>query len=184
MLKEDILRTYNLIHGSKTKKIINCYRSKGVHAVVILRFGQWLDKKNIVYKIFLSPIYYFLFGRIKRRWGIDIKKETEIGEGLYIGHYGEIHVSKYAKIGKNVNISHQITIGVSGSGKNRGCPVIGDNVYIAPGVKLFGKIKIGNNVKIGANCVVYKDVPDNAIVVLDPGYKIISFKGNRSLIES
>jgi serine O-acetyltransferase len=48
----------------------------------------------------------------------------------------------------------------------------------APGAKIFGKIKIGNNVKIGANAVVYKDIPDNAIVVLDPGFKIISYKGN------
>ena len=102
-----------------------------------------------------------------------------VGEGFYIGHYGGIIISKYAKIGKNVNISHQITIGVSGHGENRGCPVIGDNVYIAPGVKAFGKIKIGDNVKIGANCVVHKDVPDNAIIVLDPGFKIISDKGNR-----
>lgn len=77
-----------------------------------------------------------------------------------------------------MNISQQVTIGVSGQGEKRGCPVIGDNVYLASGAKLFGKIKIGNNVKIGANAVIYKDIPDNAIVVLDPGFKIISYKGN------
>jgi len=45
---------------------------------------------------------------------------------------------------------------------------------------LFVKISIGNNVKIGANAVIYKDIPDNAVVVLDPGFKIISYKGNRN----
>ena len=179
MLKQDILRTYNLIHGSKLKKIINCYRTKGIHAIVILRFGQWLLERNIITRILLTPIYFLMFGRIRRRWGIDIPRETQVGEGLYIGHYGGIFISKYAKIGKNVNLSHQITIGVSGKGSNRGCPEIGDNVYIAPGVKAFGKIRIGNNVKIGANCVVHKDIPDNSIIVLDPGFKIISDKGNR-----
>ena len=43
--------------------------------------------------------------------------------------------------------------------------MIGDNVYIGVGAKVLGNIRIGNNVKIGANAVVIKDVPDNATVV-------------------
>jgi serine O-acetyltransferase len=75
-------------------------------------------------------------------------------------------------------MSQGITIGISGSGERRGVPTIGNDVYIAPGARLFGKIAIGNNVKIGANAVIHRDIPDNAVVVLDPGYKIISYKGN------
>jgi serine O-acetyltransferase len=104
----------------------------------------------------------------------------QIGGGFYIGHYGGITISGLARIGSNVNISQLVTIGVSGQGMKRGAPTIGDNVYIAPGAKVIGKISVGCNVKIGANAVVYQDIPDNAIVVLDPGYKIISFKGNRA----
>ena len=44
--------------------------------------------------------------------------------------------------------------------------MVGDNVYIGTGAKPIGNIKIGNNVKIGANCVVFMDVPDNCTVVL------------------
>jgi serine O-acetyltransferase len=58
-------------------------------------------------------------------------------------------------------------------------PVIGDDVFIAPGARLYGNIRIGNNVAIGANAVVYRDVPDDAVVVLDPGFRIVSYKGNR-----
>ncbi len=50
---------------------------------------------------------------------------------------------------------------------------------MAPGARLVGKITIGNNVKIGANAVIHKDLPDNAIAVSDPGFKIISYAGNR-----
>jgi serine O-acetyltransferase len=178
MLKNDILRTYNLAHGSKIKKSFACYRSPGVHAVITLRFGQWLLKQNIIVRILLSPIYLLQYHRIRSKWGIEIPRTTEIGEGLYIAHFGGITISPAAKIGNNVAISQQVTIGVSGQGEKKGCPVIGDNVYLAPGAKLFGKIKVGNNVKIGANAVIYKDIPDNAIVVLDPGFKIISYKGN------
>ena len=77
-----------------------------------------------------------------------------------------------AIIGSNANISQNITIGVSGQGDNRGVPVIGDNVYIAPGARIFGKIHIGNNVKIGANAVIHKSIPDNSIAVA-PSFTIL-----------
>jgi serine O-acetyltransferase len=181
MLKKDILRTSDLIPGSRLKKIIGCCRTPGVQAVIVLRFGQWVMKKNMILRVFLEPVYALLYDSIRIIWGIEIPREAEIGEGFYIGHFGGIIVSPDTIIGRNVNISHQVTIGVSGQGQNRGCPVIGDNVYIAPGAKIFGKIKIGDNAKIGANAVVHKDIPDNAIVVLAPGFKIISHQGNRSM---
>ena len=77
------------------------------------------------------------------------------------GLYGII-VSHNAHIGKNATIFHQVTIGEG----NGGAPTIGDNCFIGAGAKIIGNIHIGNNVKIGTNCVVYEDVPDNATVVL------------------
>ncbi|MBD5145977.1 MAG: transferase [Ruminococcus sp.] len=78
------------------------------------------------------------------------------------GLYGII-VSQHAVIGNNCTIFHQVTIGdVDGK-----APTLGDNVLVCPGAKLLGDIKIGNNVKIGANCVVVKDIPDNATVVCE-----------------
>ncbi len=179
-VKKDILRTYNLVNGNKFRKIIGCYRSPGVHAIVIFRFGAWLKRRNILLRIFLEPVYILLYHRIRSKWGIEIPRTAEIGEGFYIGHSGGITISGSAKFGNNVNISQQVTVGVSGKGEKRGVPIIGDNVYIASGAKIFGKIKIGNNVKIGANAVVYKDIPDDAIVVLEPGFKIISIKKKQS----
>jgi serine O-acetyltransferase len=109
-------------------------------------------------------------------WGIELPRETDIGAGFYITHFGGIIISPAAKIGKNFTISQGVTIGVSGQGEKRGVPVIGDNVYIATGAKVFGKISIGNNVKIGPNAVVHKSIPDNAIVVSYPGFKILSYQ--------
>lgn len=77
------------------------------------------------------------------------------------GLYGII-VSHNAHIGKNATIFHQVTIGEG----TDGAPIIGDNCYIGAGAKIIGKIHIGNNVKIGTNCVVFEDIPDNATVVL------------------
>lgn len=83
------------------------------------------------------------------------------GPGLKIPHGGSVIVNKKVLIGKNCEIHSGVTIGMH----KKGAPVIGDNVYIAPGAKIFGAINIGNNVSIGANSVVTKDVPDNVTVM-------------------
>jgi serine O-acetyltransferase len=115
--------------------------------------------------------------RIEYRFGISIPYNTEIGHGLYIGHYGGIVISPEAKIGKNCNLNHGVTVGSTYGGKHPGTPIIGDNVYLGPGSKVIGGIMIGNNVAIGANCVVTNSMPDNAVVVGVPG-RVISEKGS------
>ncbi len=113
---------------------------------------------------------------ISRRSCIQIPYSTEIGEGFYIGHFGTIVVNGASIIGKNVNISPGVNIGQANRGKNKGTPIIGNEVYIGPGAKIVGAVKIGNNVAIGANAVVTKDIPDNACVAGVPA-KIISMDG-------
>jgi serine O-acetyltransferase len=163
--------------------VLTCARAPGVHAVLVLRFGQWSRRRPKVLRILFDPLYMILDFFVQALWGIEIPRTAKVGPGLYIGHYGGITVSSVATLGRDCNLSQNITIGVSGAGPKRGAPTIGDNVYIAPGARLFGKISIGNNVKIGANAVIHKDLPDNAIAVLDPGFKIISYAGNRPASE-
>lgn len=107
----------------------------------------------------------------------------KIGEGFYIGHWGQIFISSQAVIGDNCNISQGVTIGVSNRGDNIGAPVIGDRVYIGPGVKIFGKVTIGNDVAIGANAVVTKDIPDNSVAVGIPA-RVISTEGSHGYIQN
>jgi len=180
-LRADILRTYEYLQGSRLRRTVNCLRSPGVQAVIVFRFGQWLDLRSSLSKLLLQPVYFVLNGLVKIMWGIELPRSATIGPGFYIGHFGGITIAPGVVIGRNCNISQHITIGLSGQGEKAGVPTIGDNVYLAPGARVFGKISIGNNVKIGANAVIYKDIPDNAIVVLEPGFKIVSYKGNRSL---
>jgi serine O-acetyltransferase len=78
-----------------------------------------------------------------------------------------IFISGGAQIGANCVIFQQVTIGsntLPGS-KGTGCPTIGRNCYISAGAKIVGRVRVGNNVRIGANAVVYKDVPDNTVVL-------------------
>lgn len=113
---------------------------------------------------------------------ISISPRTEIGSGLYIGHFAGIFINADCRIGKNCNISQGVTLGPTNRGERKGCPVIGDNVYIGPGAKVVGRVVIGNDVAIGANCVVTKDVPDHAVVVGVPG-RVISSRGSEAYVE-
>jgi serine O-acetyltransferase len=91
--------------------------------------------------------------------GFTIPPNT-CGPGLCLPHYGTIVISPSAKLGENCKLHVCVNIGL----KNGKAPAIGNNVYIGPGAKLFGGISIGDNVVIGANAVVNRDVPDNVSV--------------------
>lgn len=111
------------------------------------------------------------------KFGIDIRPETEIGPGLYIGHFGGIVVASTAHIGRNCNLSQCVTIGVAATTRKQGHPVIGDNVYIGSGAKIIGPVTIGNNCAIGANAVVTKDIPSHSTAVGIPA-KVINQNGS------
>ena len=132
----------------------------------------------------LRAYYKFYLRRVDAKNGADINIVAENGDNFQshpiLPHSIKgIVIAGGAKIGNNVTISHQVTIGRS---KNL-VPVIGDNVYIGPGAKIFGGIRIGNNVRIGANCIVFQDIPDNAtedikkprIIIKEQGYEYFAF---------
>ena len=80
-------------------------------------------------------------------------------------------ISSKASIGNGVTIYHQVTVGV-----NENLPIerqsicIGDNCYLSTGAKVIS-CHVGDNCKIGPNAVVWKDIPDNSLVVTQSNYK-------------
>jgi serine O-acetyltransferase len=163
-----------------SKLILRQFISPGFCYTFWMRLCKYLSQKNK----FWSPFYFLaliILQRYKYKFGIEISPKTEIGTGLYIGHFGSITVNSMAKIGKNCNLSQGVTIGMANRGRRMGVAEIGDNVYIGPGAKIVGAVKIGNYAAIGANCVVTNDVPDHGVVVGIPG-KVISLNGSQGYI--
>ena len=81
-----------------------------------------------------------------------------------------IFISNEAKIGRDVTLFQQVTIGSNNlpGSKGEGAPVIGDHVYIGAGAKIIGGVTIGDHCRIGANAVVYTDMPPHSVAVCAP----------------
>ena len=82
-----------------------------------------------------------------------------------MSHLNGIFIHPNAVLGENCTIFQQVTIGVNEFRDNMKAPRLGNRVYVGAGAKLIGDICIGNNVRIGANAVVTKDVPPGMTVV-------------------
>ena len=107
------------------------------------------------------------FHRIKFRkqsllLGFSIPINT-FGPGLAIVHYGTIIVNPNSKIGKNCRIHACTNIGASGGSTK--APQLGDNIYIGPGVKIFGDINLAKNIAISANSSVNKSFNEPNIML-------------------
>ena len=101
--------------------------------------------------------------------------QARIGKGTKLG-YGGIGVVIHSEsvIGRNCSVGQQVTIG-GGNSRYPGVPVISDNVHMHKGAIIYGGITVCDNAEIGANAVVNKPVPDNAVVAGGPA-KIIRIK--------
>lgn len=116
----------------------------------------------------------------------SVPASCQMGGGTKLAYGGiGIVIHSRAVIGCNCLIGQNVTIG--GKSGWYEVPVIGDNVHISAGARVLGPIRIGNNVIIGANAVVVKDVPDNCIVagipakIIKENISIEDFEGKNAL---
>ncbi len=91
--------------------------------------------------------------------------ECRLGAPILMPHPYGIVIERGAEIGNRVTIMQQVTIGSGGWGAGGGAPLIEDNVYIGPGAKVIGSLRVGRGARIGANAVVTRDVPSHCTVV-------------------
>lgn len=105
--------------------------------------------------------------------GTDLGQGAEFASVPHLPHgLNGIVISRFAKIGANCKIYHQVTVTTREVDGKFVSATIGDNCTLGTKCTILAGVKIGNNVKVGANAVVSKDVPDNCVVAGVPA-KII-----------
>ena len=165
MIKKDYKRREELYCCNAFMDALVCCLSAGFLAVLVYRFGQTVKWLPFYLTIPIRVIYFIAFYLVQTFTGISVQAYAKIGSGFVIAESGCVFVVAES-IGENFTVSQGVTVGnVRGS---RGLPIIGDNVYIEPGAKVLGNIRIGNNVVIRANSLLLKDAPDNSLVCGNP----------------
>ncbi len=131
----------------------------GVWALFWYRIANRLYKKG--FKVFARMI----MGINQIFTGIDIHPAATIGRRVFIDHGIGVVIGETAQIGDDVLIYQQVTLGGVSLHKGKRHPTIKSGTVIGAGAKILGNITLGKNVRIGANSVVVKDVPDDSTAV-------------------
>lgn len=162
IINKDIYRIFgnekmpcNPIRKPVELKLIKCYRKARYY---------YFHKNKLRFHL-----YAFKLDRVYRKTGCNLHWQVDIGEGFYVAHNARFIINCEAKLGKNINISPGVVIGGTNRGEKKGAPTIGDRVWFGCNCVVVGKIKIGSNVMIAPNAYVNFDVPDNSIVIGNPG---------------
>ncbi|MCJ0911893.1 serine O-acetyltransferase [Mammaliicoccus sciuri] len=161
-VKDDIQMVFDQDPAARSSfEVVITY--SGLHAIWSYLIANWFFKKKMYFIArSISQIARFFTG-------VEIHPGATIGKRLFIDHGMGIVIGETCRIGNNVTIYQGVTLGGTGKERGKRHPDIGDNVLIAAGAKVLGNIEVGNNVNIGANSVVLKDVPDYSTVVGIPG---------------
>jgi len=119
-----------------------------------------------------NPIVLFLCRIVLRLYrlfyGLEISYVCNIGKGLYIGHPYNITINPKVVIGEHCFIHKGILLGQENRGHRKGCPQIGNRVWIGINAAVVGNIKIGDDVLIAPNSYVNIDIPSHSVVYGNP----------------
>ncbi|QIL77329.1 serine O-acetyltransferase [Hymenobacter sp. HDW8] len=175
-IKSDLIR----YSGKVTIKefVFHFFITPGFKYMFFFRICQGIKRRKLY---IFYPFFRLILRHYSYKYGFDIPASTSIGYGFYIGHFGSLIIHSSAVIGNNCNISQCVTIGYSASPGKEGCPEIGDNVFIAPGAVIVGKIKVADDVAIGANSVVLNDCIEHKVYAGNPA-KIVSDAGSKDYV--
>lgn len=141
---------------------------------IYLRKLELTLNRNHFFDRFMQYLWKYMLTKYSRRTGWTIPPNT-FGPGLLVVHRGTVVVSPKTKVGENCRVHVCVNIG----DWDGAAPILGDNVYLGPGAKLFGGIQIASNIAIGANAVVNKSFLEKGISIAGVPAVKISNKGNK-----
>jgi serine O-acetyltransferase len=170
-IKQDLQAVFDRDPAATSKlEVILTYA--GFHALLAYRVAHWLKVNDV-------PILPRIISQLAR-WvtGVEIHPSAKIGTGFFIDHGMGVVIGETAEIGDYVTLFQGVTLGGTGKERGKRHPTLGNHVVVGAGAKILGGITIGDNVKIGANSVVLKNVPPNSTVIGVPG-RVIKSLGER-----
>ena len=175
----NLIDSYNRRDPAAKSRLETFFTSPGLHSIGFYKLSSFLWSIKLS---FLARIVSY-FGRLIT--GIEIHPAAKIGKFLFIDHGMGVVIGETSEIGDNVTIYHMATLGGISPSVNsneqrniKRHPTLKDNVVVGSGAQILGPVTIGKNAKIGANAVVTKDVPENAVMVGIPAKNVGETSGS------
>ena len=168
LFKEDIACVFERDPAARNRlEVMTTY--PGVHALFAHRIAHAFWNKN--WRYIARFISY-----LSRIWtSIDIHPGAKIGRRFFIDHGTGVVIGETAEIGNDVTLYHGVTLGGTSWSQGKRHPTLEQGVVVGAGAKVLGPITLGANVKVGANSVVIKNVPEHRTVVGIPA-KVVQNK--------
>ncbi|WP_312935751.1 serine O-acetyltransferase [Pseudomonas sp.] len=108
--------------------------------------------------------------------GAEIHFRSRIGERFIIDHGMGTVIGETSVIGDDCYILGGVTLGARGISHNPASPrhpQLGDRVQVGAFSSVLGSVSIGNDVFIGPNCIISKDVPARARVQVKTSLQMV-----------
>ena len=109
--------------------------------------------------------------------GVEIHPAARIGRRFFIDHGMGVIIGETAEVGDDCLLYQGVTLGGTGKETGKRHPTLGNRVVVGSGAKILGNIRIGDDVRVGANAVVLRDVPEHCTVVGIPG-RVVRYHGS------
>lgn len=162
LLREDVECVFHRDPAARSRfEVLTTY--PGVHAILLQRLSHRMWRAGLRYPARLLSWFARFFTNI------DIHPGATIGRRFFIDHGAGVVIGETAEIGCDVTLYHGVTLGGTTWNKGKRHPTLCDGVVVGAGAKILGAITLGEQVRVGANSVVVRDVPANRTVIGIPG---------------
>jgi serine O-acetyltransferase len=162
LLREDVECVFHRDPAARSRiEVLTTY--PGVHALLLHRIAHRLWGSGLRYPARVVSFLARLFTNV------DIHPGARVGRRFFIDHGAGVVIGETSEIGDDVTLYHGVTLGGTTWNKGKRHPTLGNGVVIGAGAKILGAITLGEQVRVGSNSVVVKDVPAYRTVVGIPG---------------
>ena len=142
-----------------TSRVDVALNSPGLHAIWSYRFAHRLWLRGG----WAKPVARIVMTVVRSVTGVEIHPGAVIGHRFFIDHGMGVVIGETAEVGDDVMLYHGVTLGGRSLQRVKRHPTVGSRVTIGAGARILGPVYVGDDVQIGANSVVVKDVPAGAI---------------------
>lgn len=143
-------------------------------------YEYWLARPASLWTVLPRLFWRYRHYRLGLLLGYEIPPFV-VGPGLSLAHRGPVIVNPHAHIGRNCRIHSGVNVGTA-AGTQDQAPLIGDNCYLGPGAKLFGRIRIADGTAVAAQAVVHRSHEEPDATLGGVPARVISRKGARSYL--